>query len=480
MKATLKIQNCYSWLSSPDEKLKTNLWQALRFRELNYQHSRLYKQRKWDGFTDFFKKESGRFLTGLLPEIMFALKLWNVELNIIDERNQIKFQYDKIEADFLQQWQPSGATKFNLYDYQVDIVNQLLKYNRGIVSAATGGGKTEIMIAILKTLPPNTPTLILANKKSLVEQNYERLEEWGFQNFGRLYDKYLEPNVFTCATVQSLHKIEKLLPHIKCLIVDEIHDMMSKTPKAFYNKLKNCSVRVAVSATWEKFGGRDKSQRYSVKGYFGRVLETDSEVAENGVVKTALLQKRGTLSGSNCTFYPIREPELPHDVYLDAVTNGIANNFHFHEVVSKLAKKCTGRTLILVERIDHGDILQKIMPNALWVAGKDDLETRKEVIEKLQKTSDGNVVAIATQGIFNAGINVKIHNLINAAGGQAEHIIIQRMGRGLRTAGDKDVLNYYDFVFEINDYLLKHSNKRIKILKKEGHEIKVKDNLNDL
>jgi superfamily II DNA or RNA helicase len=478
MPSVIKIQNCYSWLLSDNEKVKTDLWKALRVPELNYQHSRLYKQRLWDGYTDFFKKESGRFLTGLLPEVQGALKYWNIDYTIIDERNQLKFQYNEIKPDFLQQWAPKGTT-FNLYDYQVDIVNQVLKHHRGIVSAATGAGKTEIMISILKTLPPNTPTLILANKKSLVNENYLRLEEWGFKNFGRLYDKYVEPNVFTCATVQSLHKIEKLLPHIRCVIVDEIHDMMSKLPKKYYNKLKNASVRVAVSATWEKFGGRDKSQRYSVKGHFGPVFKTNCDVAEGGVVKTKKLQERGTLSQSKCIFYPIREPALPYDVYLDAVTNGIANNLHFHDVVRNLTLKCKGRTLILVERIAHGDMLQKIIPDAFWVAGRDDINTRREVIEKLQKASKEDAVAIATQGIFNAGINVHLHNLINAAGGQAEHIIIQRMGRGLRTAGDKDILHYYDFVFEINDYLLKHSKKLIRILKKEGHEVIVKENLDD-
>ena len=34
---------------------------------------------------------------------------------------------------------------------------------------------------------------------------------------------------------------------------------------------------------------------------------------------------------------------------------------------------------------------------------------------------------------------------------------------------------YYDFIFEINDYLEKHSKKRIEILKKEGHKITIKD-----
>jgi len=72
---------------------------------------------------------------------------------------------------------------------------------------------------------------------------------------------------------------------------------------------------------------------------------------------------------------------------------------------------------------------------------------------------------------MNTGVNIFINNLVNAAGGQAEHQIIQRFGRGLRTADDKDTLKYYDFIFNINDYLLKHSRNRMKILKKEGHEI---------
>lgn len=471
----IKCQNCYSWLFTNDEKLRTNLCTALRFREKGYIHSRLYKQRLWDGFTEFFSKKTGRFLTGLLPEIELALKHWEIPYRIDDERSLVKFKFENIDKNFLNQWLPPGATPLELYDYQVDFVNHAIQNHRGIVLSPTSSGKTEIMLAILKALPQNIPTLILANKKSLVEQNYERLSEWGFPNIGRVYDKYFEPNVFTCATVQSLHKIEPLLPKIKTLIVDEIHDMMSKGPKVFYNKMKSCSVRVAVSATPFKFGGTDKCQKYSVKGYFGPVFKTDCDVAEKGVIKTKLLQGRGTLSDSNCNFYKINEPELMYEIYQDAVTQGIVQNMFFHNVVKRLALKQTGRTLVLVERLDHGDYLNDMIPDSLWVRGEDNLETRKFVIEKLQKNSSENCIAIATQGIFNAGINVHLHNLINAAGGQADHVIIQRMGRGLRTAKDKGILNYYDFIFTMNEYLLKHSNKRVKILKKEGHEIKINE-----
>jgi superfamily II DNA or RNA helicase len=110
------------------------------------------------------------------------------------------------------------------------------------------------------------------------------------------------------------------------------------------------------------------------------------------------------------------------------------------------------------------------------VSGKDNEESRAFVIEQLQKSKD-DVVAIATQQIFSVGINFFVHNMINAAGGQAEHEIVQRMGRGLRTAGDKVILNYYDFIFDINPYLIDHSNRRVKILRKEKHEVIIKDDI---
>jgi superfamily II DNA or RNA helicase len=123
--------------------------------------------------------------------------------------------------------------------------------------------------------------------------------------------------------------------------------------------------------------------------------------------------------------------------------------------------------------VAHGDMLHNLLPGSFWIQGKDDEKTRKEVIEKLQK--EENCVGIATQQILNTGINVFIHNLINAAGGQADHLIIQRMGRGLRVSEDKEILNYIDFFFEINDYLEKHSKKRIKILEEQGHKVEVKE-----
>jgi superfamily II DNA or RNA helicase len=444
------------------------LHEKMRFRERNYFHSRLYKQKLWDGYTEFFSKKSGRFLTGLLPEVKAALKHLGMEYDTLDERDEFKFAAEEIDENFL-------GKGIKLYDYQVDLTNGLIKHRRGVICAPTSAGKTLILISILKSLPKNCPTLVLANKTSLVQQNYEEIMKAGFDNVGRLYGKYKDPNVITCATVQSLHRMEPMLEKIRALVVDEIHENMSKEPKKYFNKLKRCSVRAAVSATPFKFGGKDQCQKWLVKGYFGPVLKAKSV---GGVLTTKHLQERGTLSKSKCVFYPVREPELKYEVYMDAVTRGIAENWTFHEMVVKLVERMKGRTLILVDRIAHGDALASLIPGALWVQGKDDLETRKMVIEKL-KTSKERVVAVATQQILNTGINVMVHNVVNAAGGQADHQIVQRVGRGLRTADDKEILNYYDFLFENNDYLLEHSRKRIKILKGEGHEVTIKEEKND-
>lgn len=473
----IKIKNDYSVLVTENQSILNELYKRLRFRDKNYFHSSAYKSKKWDGYINFFSKEKGMFLTGILPEVSAVLKHYGITYEVEDLRERTDFVNKNVDENFLNQWLPekdaSGKpmSPITLYDYQVDLINQVAKHRRGVIFAPTSAGKSKIMLGILKNLPPNVPTLVLQNRVSLAQQNYEEFNLWGIQNLGSLWGKNVNPNIVTVASVQSIAKMEKQLADIKVLIVDEIHDMMSKLPIAVYKRLKNCDVRIAVSATPFKDGGKNNVQKFQVRGHFGPVLKVKS--TEGGVLTTSELQNRGILSKANCIFYRIKQPQIPYDIYIDAVTRGIAENIHFHQIVQKLAKKQKGRTLILVDRVAHGDTLHNLLPGSFWIQGKDNADTRKEVIKKLKE--EKQCIAIATQQILNTGINVYCHNLINAAGGQAEHLIIQRMGRGLRTSDDKEILNYYDFFFEINDYLKDHSKKRIKILESQGHKVETKD-----
>ena len=469
----LRLQNIYSWLRTDDEYLKNTLWKGLRFRRRGYFHSVLYKQKRWDGFDDFFQKSSGRFLTGLLPEVKLVLDSLKREYTVTDERGGVPFLHTNVSTDFLHQWEPLSGKKITLYDYQVDYINQIAQYGRGIILSPTASGKTLSLVGLLKALPPRTPTLIMTKSVDLTRQLYRDIEPWGVEGLGKIFGaskKDFKPGIVTVANVDSIHKVASLLPYFKVLVVDEVHLMMSKIPKAAYKRMERASVRVGLSATPFKFGETDPCQKFETKGFFGPVIRTQGRI-----LTTQELQERGILSPSQCTFYPIDQPEIPHETYADAVTMGIAESLYFNQIVARLAKTLTGRTLILIERIKQGESLEQLIPGSKFIYGEDTAVARDEVIKLLQ--SSDQCVCIVQQKLISAGINVFIHNMINAMGGKADHDVIQRMGRGLRNAEDKEQLNYFDFVFNINDYLLDHSHHRIKVLEREGHQVTIKDEL---
>lgn len=463
----IKIENNYSWLHTEDEKLRIELWKALRWKEKDYFHNARYRMKLWDGFKNFFDKDTGKFLTGLMPEVKLFIKNCGQTYEVVDNRDPVQFVIKSVDEDFL-------GNGIKLRDYQVDYINQAIRSRRGIVFAPTSAGKTNIMIGVLKALPENTPTLVLANRTSLVDQNYDEIVAAGIPNVGRFYGGIKKANIITCATVQSAHLLKPFLPKVRCIIVDEIHEMMSKKPRQVYAACKAASVRIGFSATPFKWGGTDSCQKFEVKGFIGPEFKADN--TKTGRLTTAELQDRGILASAECIFRPIREPDLPYHTYIDAVTEGIAENDDFHKINKRLVDTLDGRILIIVERLEHGDRLLDLMPDAVWVRGQDTIETRKVVIKRL-KEEQGKIVAIATSGIFNTGLNVFIHHLINSASGQAEHQIVQRFGRGLRRASDKDHVVYHDWYFHNNDYLTKHSKKRVAVLKKEGHNVKILEEL---
>lgn len=473
VKTCLEIENVYSKLISTDKELLNILHQKLRFRPKNYWHNAAYKRKLWDGWKSFFDLKSGRFLTGLLPEVKSILHFTNRSYSTIDHRQSVSWLHQSIDNQFLNQWLPTRQDPITLHDFQPDLANKCFKYHRGIVQAPTGSGKTFILISILKSLPPKTPVLFLTKNASLVHQNWEEMKKWGVENLGRWYEKYKEPNFTICATVhkQTFISLSKLLPKFKVLLVDEVHDCISDIPLRAYKKMLSAYIRIGFSATpfkWHK-KNIDEVHKYTVKGHFGPVFKTST--TESGFLTTKDLQERDILAKSNCTFYTISRPNLAYEPYQDAVKLGIEQNFHFHEFVSKLARSRTGRTLIVVERIEQGQYLSSLLPEAFWLQGKNSLKERQPAINAMKEGE--KCIAIVMRPLITAGINVRIHDLINAAGGEGAHNIIQQMGRGLRPAADKDLLCYHDFLFTMNDYLRKHSEWRMQVLTNEGHNVEL-------
>lgn len=97
---------------------------------------------------------------------------------------------------------------------------------------------------------------------------------------------------------------------------------------------------------------------------------------------------------------------------------------------------------------------------------------RAEVLEKLRTATSSKVVALVSSIGF-VGVDVFVHHLINAAGGREPYLTIQKIGRGLRKASDKDILHYHDFMFSfgMNRMLCGQSLARERTLKQSGYTV---------
>lgn len=465
MSNELIINNDYCYLTLDKKYIIKLLYESLRFRPKNYFLSKFYKVWKktkgkygWNGYIEFFDIKEGRFPTGLLPEIVMALSNLKVKTNIIDNRTN-KIQIKNIHENFLE--------GIELRDYQYQIANKAWEYERGIIKAATGAGKTILFISMIKSLPENTPILILFSSKSLVNQTYNELIKFDTKNVGRIHSGVFDPNYILCATIQSWKHYASLLKLYKVLIVDEVHEFATKNRTRIIKYMDNCRYRFGFSAT--PWNPGENVKKYQLKSWFGPVL---------GDITTQELQENEVLSKSRCYFHEIDKPNDIEDLdYRTAYLKGVVENIHMVNKIKEIIDSYkNGRILIIVEKIDHGDLLHQLIPNSIWVQGKDNDETREYVIKKLQTSKqDEKVIAIGTR-ILQTGVNIFVHGVINAAGYKSYIMTIQRIGRGLRKADDKDVLDYHDFVFNNNHYLNDHSKQRIKWLKKEGHPIYIKGN----
>eukprot|EP00028_Trichosphaerium_sp_Am-I-7-wt_P001054 CAMPEP_0168530062 /NCGR_PEP_ID=MMETSP0405-20121227/14384_1 /TAXON_ID=498012 /ORGANISM="Trichosphaerium sp, Strain Am-I-7 wt" /LENGTH=494 /DNA_ID=CAMNT_0008554113 /DNA_START=719 /DNA_END=2199 /DNA_ORIENTATION=+ len=471
MSIVLRLRNIHSHVLTEDTKLRRGLQH-----HFSYVHPKFYALKKkveggtvqvnklphyrWAGFVNVFDSKSGRFPTGLIADVKTFLISNNVDWEEQDERG-FKGTYpepDVVTPDILS----TKENPLTLRDYQVQVANLALQERRGIIKCATGGGKTLMFTAILKALKNQYQTVVLTRSISLLDQTFEVFEKAGIQNIGRVGGKHFNPTLITCSTIQSLHKLSKeLIKNTQVLIVDEVHQFASKESAKWMKMFKNASIRLGFSATpWK---ADDPLHNWQVKSWLG------PELCD---ISTFELKSVKVLSESTAHFYKIDCSIIPKYLpWIEAEEFGIVQNEPFHEKVAAIVNAVPeGRILVLVKRIAHGDALQALIPDAYWVKGEDSAETRDYVFSQLRETDKKKVVAIISPIGF-LGINVYVHHLVNACGGKEASLLIQKVGRGLRRASDKDELHYHDFIFEHNPYLEEHSLYRIETLKSEGHPV---------
>ena len=150
----------------------------------------------------------------------------------------------------------------------------------------------------------------------------------------------------------------------------------------------------------------------------------------------------------------------------------------FYNFISKITSRLDNNTLILIDYIEHGEILFEYLTKAcenkrvFFIQGDVEIEERKKIQNLMETNQD--IVVIAISKIFSTGINIKnLHYIIFANGGKAKIRIIQSIGRGLRLHKDKKGVIIID-IADMLHYGSQHYMKRLSLYKGEKIDYGIK------
>lgn len=413
---------------------------------------------------------------GLVPEIINYVKTQNIphEIVLSDELNSLISQLpfdipDDADIDELE-------SEFKLRDYQKDAVDSALKNGYGVVELATGGGKTFIIANIVQTamqlIQDHERVLIVVPDIGLVQQTYkdftaynfpmELVTKWTGTNEIDLTAKIIIANL---GILQSEKSDLSWFSEVGLLIVDECHKLRKGNKM---NKLIDSIPtlrRLGFTGTLPE----NDIDKWNIFNILGPVIfkKTTTELREAAGGEYIANAQALTLhlDYDRVPDYTSVSAAQRYLFEIDFIQHSEFRNKVIYNVVNKLKNNC----LILIDHIDHGNILYTNLAKlpgkqVYFIQGSVEVEDRQKIQQLMER--DNNVVCIAISKIFSTGISIKnIHYIMFAAGGKSKIKTLQSIGRGLRTHVNKDLL----ILIDIADNLIygkKHYKKR-----KEFYEI---------
>ena len=451
-----------------DIATRRKLVEALEYFVPYARHLPAVKLGKWNGKISF-ADIGGRTYLNLLDRLLPIVQNNGYEIDIDDRRNlKHEFEFDEVREDSYSHFTwPKGHVKAGqpiiLKDHQVEVINSYLTNLTGINIAPTGAGKTIISAILSEKVQSYGRSIIIVPTKDLVTQTEEDYINLGL-DVGVFYgDRKEYGKTHTICTWQSLESLskrakndelvcinlEQFFDNVVCVIVDEVHkakaDVLRKLLSTY---LANAPIRWGLTGTMPE----DDGEKIAVLACIGPLL---------GKIYTKELQDKGLLAQLHINIWQLQDLDDAFDSYqheLKWLTTNPTRIKFLAESITDISE--SGNTLILVDRIQTGEMLQLLIPGSIFVSGKMKSKDRKEEYKEVQEV-DGKII-IATFGVASTGINIpRIFNLVLFEAGKSFVRVIQSIGRGIRIAEDKDFLNVYDICSNCK-FSKRHLTKRKK------------------
>lgn len=399
-----------------------------KVRDLLSIEQRIYRKGLgWKTITHSMTTPDGKFYTGLYPFIMC-----NIDGAVVarDDRKwpEYSFKIPELSKD--------------LRDYQIEYAVQALQTTRCIVESDTGSGKTIMMAALLAIL--DLPTLIIVpNKTILYQLSTELTTLIPGSEFGIASGEKVKRSRFLIGLPGTLSKFPSPeLREFKVVMMDEAHLAAGQRIEDLILTV-NAPFRFGFTGTAK---GRSDGRDLVVEGLFGppiKLIETQQLTDQGYLAPVKIEIVRGWWEGN----FAALEDHL------------IVRNEKRNELITKIVKAQKGTVLVLVKRIEHGEILQKLIPHSIFVSGDTDGEKREEI---RQSILHGTYRVLIASNVFAVGLDIpNLEVGINAAGGKAEILTKQRFGRITRPWNEV-VKKWIDIYDDYHPGLEEHSKERVK------------------
>lgn len=370
----------------------------------------------------------------------------------------------------------------NLYPYQSDAVEAILKAKNGIVVMPCGAGKTQTGLEAIARIGGRT--LWLTHTQDLLNQSMNRAKSvYGIDasDYGTITEgKVNVGKLITFATVQTMANIDlnSLRDCFDVIVVDECHKAIGTPSRCmmFYKVLSALRARykIGLTATPERADGLEACM-YALLGE--KIIEIDkSAVAE----RTCKVKVRFVDTG----FIPDNEEILDTDgtiMYQKLIENLVEDDTRLNVVANEIGRIPPGApTLILANRVEYLRNLRdecyrrsggKLRAICLSGAGTSK-KAKQERKNALTDLNEGRLDCIfATYQLAKEGLDVpNLRYLVLATPEKNKTTVTQSAGRVSRVSEGKDHGTIIDFVDDFPMYKGWRS-KRIKYYKDLGYEI---------
>lgn len=359
--------------------------------------------------------------------------------------------------------------------YQENAVKVFLDNKIGVLELATGSGKTIVAAEIIRRL--KTTTLFIVDRKELLDQTVRTFKECLGIDIGVIGNGKKDIRPVTVATIQTLAKnideFKDYLTTVNFLCIDEVHKCGAESYVKVSRYVKNAMYRLNITGTFKRTDGNDM-QMIGVCGEIIHRLDSKTLIDKGWLVKPNI-----TFINNILTDEEIDHKEgmcVPDDgndkQYSEYYNEFVVNNEKRNSLVKYIVKKHKDeKVLILVKFVKHGEVLEELIPDSVYLNGSTPKKKRDQIFNDFA-FGERNIL-ISTISIFAEGIDIpSLSVVINTAANKSDVKTIQVLGRVLRKNEGKEVAKYIDFMDD--SWLFKRASlARRKAFIDQGHTVKI-------